>query len=369
MPAVQDLPGPAALVDLDRLERNIRRTRDKADRYSVHLRPHVKTHKSVEIARLQFDGNTGPVTVSTLTEAEHFARAGFRDITYAVPLDPVLLDRAAALAGRIQRLNLLIDHPDLLEAVESRGGQPLSFFLKVDCGYHRAGVDPASSAALSLARRIADSDATTLAGILTHAGHAYGCRDREEILAVARAERETMVRFASRLEEGGVPVPEISIGSTPTLSVVDDLGGVTEIRPGNYVFFDRFQAAIGSCKPTDIAFSVLGSVIGTYPERSEFLLNTGAMALSSDPGAVHLSPGFGFGEVFDPERPDGPSLGIIASISQEHAVVRTGGILPRPGDRVRVTPNHSCLAAGQFDRYYAVRGTRIEGTMFPCRGW
>ena len=115
MQGVLDLPGPAALVDLDRLERNIRRTREKANRSGVRLRPHVKTHKSVEIARLQFDGDTGPVTVSTLEEAERFAEAGFRDITYAVPLNPALLNRAAALSARIDRLNLLLDHPDLLE--------------------------------------------------------------------------------------------------------------------------------------------------------------------------------------------------------------------------------------------------------------
>jgi len=369
MPGILDLPGPAALVDLDRLERNIHRIREKADLGGVRLRPHVKTHKSVEIARLQFGDNSGPITVSTLQEAEHFAEAGFRDITYAVPLDPMLLDRAAGLAERIDRLNLLIDHPALLDAMEARGGQPLHCFLKVDCGYHRAGVDPESGAALCLARRIADSPASEFTGILTHAGHAYRCRNREETAGVARIERETMVRFAARLEAAGLPAPEISIGSTPTMSAVDHLNGVTEIRPGNYVFFDRFQAAIGSCEPTDIAFTVIGSVIGTYPSRSEFLLNTGAMALSRDPGADHLGPGFGYGEVFDPEQPDGPALGIITSISQEHAVVRAGGNLPRLGARVRITPNHSCLTAAMFERYYAVRGTRIEGTMVPCRGW
>ncbi|MBD3866973.1 MAG: alanine racemase [Acidobacteria bacterium] len=369
MPAVLDLPGPAALVDLDRLERNIRRMSDLADRNGVRLRPHVKTHKSVEIARLQFGGETGPVTVSTLSEAEHFAQAGFQDITYAVPLDPAMLDRAAALAERIDSLNLLIDHPDLLEAMERRGGRPLRCFLKVDCGYHRAGVDPDSTTALDLARRIAASSATGFEGILTHAGHAYRCRNRTETLEVAGEERDAMVRFAGKLLEAGIPVPEISIGSTPTLSAVDHLCGVTEIRPGNYVFFDRFQAAIGSCEPADIAFSVLGSVIGVYPDRSEFLINTGAMALSRDPGADHLDPGFGFGEVFDPEQGERPALGIVTSLSQEHAVVRADGATPTLGARVRVTPNHSCLTAGLFDRYYAVRGTRVEGSMFPCRGW
>jgi D-serine deaminase-like pyridoxal phosphate-dependent protein len=369
MQGVLDLPGPAALVDLDRLERNIRRTREKSNCGGVRLRPHVKTHKSVEIARLQFAGDTGPVTVSTLEEAERFAEAGFRDITYAVPLDPALLDRATALSARIHRLNLLLDHPDLLEAVQRRGGGPLRFFLKVDCGYHRAGVDPESEGAIDLAQRIAASPAMEFAGILTHAGHGYRCRNREETLEVARQERGVMTRFAHRLAAQGVPVPDVSIGSTPTIAAIDHLDGVTEIRPGNYVFYDRFQAAIGSCRPDDIAFSVLGSVIGVYPQRSEYLLNTGALALSSDPGADHLDPGFGFGEVFDPAQPDGSSLGVIGSISQEHAVVRADGVMPGLGERVRVTPNHACLAAALFDRYYAVRGDRVEGTMFPCRGW
>ena len=369
MPEVLDLPGPAAVVDLDRLERNIHRIRAKADGGGVRLRPHVKTHKSVEIARLQFAGGTGPVTVSTLKEAEHFARSGFDDITYAVPLNPALLDRAAELAAKVERFHLLIDHPDLLEAVEGRPAPPLSFYLKVDCGYHRAGVDPEARASLALARRLHESQAANLAGILTHAGQAYRCRNREELLAVAKTERETMVRFASRLEEAGIPVPEISIGSTPTMAVAGNLDGITEIRPGHSVFHDRFQAAIGACSPDDIAFSVHGTVVGMYPERGRFLLNTGALALSRDPGADHLGPSFGFGEVYDPARPGEPAIGVIESLSQEHGIARAGADLPLLGAPVRITPNHSCLAAAGFERYYAVRGTRIEGEMQPCRGW
>ncbi len=369
MPGIQNLSSPAALIDLDRLERNIRRTRDLANRCGVRLRPHVKTHKSTEIARMQVGGAGGPITVSTLREAERFAEAGFDDITYAVPLDPAMIHRAAALAGRIGRLSLLADNPDLIEAAERRDGPPLRFFLKVDCGYRRAGVDPESPAGQGLALRIAESPALEFAGILTHAGHSYRCRNREEIQAVAREEREVMTRFAARLEAAGIPVPEISIGSTPTMAVVENLEGVTEIRPGNYVFHDRFQAAIGSCEPSDIALTVLGTVIGVYPDRGEFLLNTGSLALSHDPGADHLGPGFGFGEVFDPERPHRPSLGIITSLSQEHGLAQAAGALPRIGDRVQVLPNHSCLAAALFDRYYAMRSGRMEGTILPCRGW
>ena len=369
MPGIQQLFSPAALIDLDRLERNIRRAQDLADRCGVRLRPHVKTHKSVEIARLQFGGACGPVTVSTLAEAERFAGAGFDDITCAVPLDPAMIDRAAGLAERIGRLSLLADHPDLLEAVERRDGPPLRFFLKVDCGYHRAGVDPEAEGSLRLAGRIADSPALEFAGILTHAGHAYRCRNRGETEVVAREEREVMTRFAARLEETGIAVPEVSIGSTPTMAVAESLAGVTEIRPGNYVFHDRFQAAIGSCERSDVAFTILGSVIGVYPDRREFLLNTGSLALSRDPGADHLGPDFGFGEVFETKRPDRSSLGVITSLSQEHGLVQATGTLPRIGDRVQVFPNHSCLAAALFDRYYAVRNGLVEGTFVPCRGW
>src|SRR5881394_3923124 len=163
---------PAFLVDRSIVAGNCARMRERARASGVAFRPHAKTHKTVEIARMQHGGGIGPITVSTMAEAEFFAEAGFRDITYAVPIAPEKLPRAAALATRIERLNILLDSFDALQAVE-RAGTVFDAFLKVDCGYHRAGVDPNDPDSVRLATAMAQSPAVHFQGLLTHAGHSY----------------------------------------------------------------------------------------------------------------------------------------------------------------------------------------------------
>jgi D-serine deaminase-like pyridoxal phosphate-dependent protein len=246
----QELATPSAIIDLQVLTRNARAMVERISRLGARLRPHVKTHKCAEAARIQVRGASGGITVSTLAEARFFAEAGFGDITYAVPIAPARLPAAAELAGRIRRLTLLADHPATVSAVEScareRRIRP-AVMLKVDCGGGRAGVDPTHPDSLALAARLHSSELIELSGILTHAGQSYACHNLEEIRAVARHERQVMLAFADRLRQAGILIPEISIGSTPTCAVVDDLGGITEVRPGNYLLFDAFQAAIGVC--------------------------------------------------------------------------------------------------------------------------
>ncbi len=372
---IERLSTPAALVDLARLERNASRMAQRAARLGVRLRPHVKTHKTLEAARIQTRGSFGGITVSTLAEAEFFAAGGFADITYAVPIAPAKLAAAADLARRVERLNLLVDHPDAAAAAAACARDRnvrLSVFLKVDCGYHRAGVDPDRAESVALAARLAASPHLDFRGILTHAGHAYRCRTAAEVRAVAAAERDVMVAFAVRLRAAGVPVGEVSIGSTPTLAVADELTGVTEVRPGNYAFFDATQVALGSCALADVAFSVLVRVIGRYPERRELLVDGGALALSSDPGPVQVDPRCGFGI---PCTAAGEPLAgwRVTSLSQEHGIVRS----PRPlaagafpiGALLRIVPNHSCLAAALFGRYAVLRGGEVVGEWCPVRGW
>src|SRR5436305_424195 len=149
--SLSSLSTPAFLVDRNIVEQNCARMREKARASGVAFRPHVKTHKTIEIGRMQHGGALGPITVSTLAEAEFFADAGFKDITYAVPIAPEKLDRAAALARKIETLNLLLDSTSALQALEAQK-QQFDVFLKVDCGYHRAGVDPDSDASVRLAK-------------------------------------------------------------------------------------------------------------------------------------------------------------------------------------------------------------------------
>jgi D-serine deaminase-like pyridoxal phosphate-dependent protein len=363
-----DLTTPAFLVDATIVERNCARMREKARRSGVAFRPHVKTHKTVEVARLQHGGGWGAITVSTLAEAELFARHGFRDITYAVPIAPEKLARAAALAQRVERLNILIDSEAALRALDDfhhAHGTIFDVFLKVDCGYHRAGVDPADPDSARLALAIAHSSAVHFQGLLTHAGHSYHARDAEEIRRIAAEEAGCLTRFRALLGEEFDDVTR-SVGSTPTLSIIDDFSGADEVRPGNYVFYDAFQAAIGACTPADVAVSVLTTVIGAYPERQTVVVDAGALALSKDLGPDHLDPHFGYGVVCDAALRPIPAR--VVALSQEHGKIETRAPLP-VGTRLRIVPNHSCLTAAMYDAYHVVDGDAIVEEWRPARGW
>ena len=310
---------------------------------------------------MQHDGAAGPITVSTLAEAEHFANDGFRDVTYAVPIAPAKLDRAAALARRIERLSVLVDSEEAFRALEAHE-HTFDVFLKVDCGDHRAGVDPESPDSARLALDMAGSDRVYFRGLLTHAGHSYHARDVEEIRRVAAEEAASLTRFRALL---GLDLLR-SIGSTPTLSVVERFDECDEVRPGNYVFYDAFQATLGSCARADVAVSVLTTVVGSYPERGALIVDAGALALSKDPGPDHLDPAFGYGIVCDLDLRPLPMR--IAALSQEHGKIESRLHVP-VGARLRILPNHSCLTAARYDAYHVIEDGRVVDEWRPCRGW
>lgn len=364
---MQNVTTPAFLVDRSVVQRNCSQMLEKARRSGVHFRPHVKTHKVAEVGKMQHGGAVGPITVSTLAEAEQFAAAGFDDITYGMPIAPEKLERAAAIASRIRRFNILLDSEETLRAVESfRDSHDLVFdaFLKVDCGYHRAGIDPDSAAGLGLANRMITSTAIRFGGLLTHAGHSYHARNVDEIRAVGHEETAALTRLRNRIEGAAKLVR--SIGSTPTASVVSTFEDCDEVRPGNYVFYDAFQATIGSCALRDCAVSVLTTVVGSYPERGAMIVDAGALALSKDSGPDHIEPHFGYGVVCDEELRPLPMR--LVALSQEHGKIATSAVVS-PGTRLRIIPNHSCLTAAMFDRYHVVEGRTIVDEWQPVRGW
>ncbi len=361
MASIDDLPTPALLLDLDVLERNLRRMSERATVLGVAMRPHIKTHKCLEVAGLQKALGISGITVSTLYEARVFAGAGYEDVTWAFPVILTRLAEVQELADRIT-LRLVVDSVEAVDALEALG-RPLHVWLKVDCGYHRAGVDPESPQALELARRLADSSALTFDGLLTHSGHAYHGTSREEIAAIAEQERAVMAGFAERLRGEGIEVPEVSVGSTPALSAVEHLSGVTEIRPGNYCFYDFAQVALGSCQARDCAVTVLSSVVSNRPDVGHAVVDAGALAMSKDLGPDRSAS---MGEVYsdyvagtlDPEVR-------LTSLSQEHGILS----VPRPvGARLRILPNHSCLTAAMFDEYAVVRGEEVVDRWKIWRG-
>lgn len=370
MKALLQIPTPSFVVDREIAKANCDRMRAKALLAGVVFRPHVKTHKTLEGAWLQHGESEGPITVSTLAEAEFFAEAGFTDITWAVPVAPSKLERCLAIA-RKSRLILLVDHPAAVAALEefaATHGATFDVMLKVDCGYHRAGVDPDARESVELALAIARSKRLELRGLLTHAGHSYHAAGTDQIVAIAAEERAAVGRLAATLAAQGVQGLVRSVGSTPTMSVAP-IEAVDEIRPGNYIFYDAFQASIGSCRLSDCAAFVVAAVIGVSATRRECLVDAGALALSKDAGPVHLDPGFGYGVVC---RLDGvPLPARLVSLSQEHGIVawRDGGALPSIGDRLRIVPNHSCLTAALHASYLVLDDGAILEEWRPCRGW
>jgi D-serine deaminase-like pyridoxal phosphate-dependent protein len=363
---LSSLRTPCALVDRDRTARNTSRMRERLAARGVALRPHIKTHKCVEVARLQVQGWFGGVTASTLTEAIWFAERGFGDVTLAVPLAPVHAADAVAAGARMQRLGLLVDSDGAIDAVEaaaSDAGRIVPVLLKVDCGYGRAGIAPDGDDGPRLARRMAASPHLDFEGVLAHAGHSYDCTSVEQIIAVAESERAVTARFADRLRADGIEVRTVSAGSTPTAVHGRDWTGITELRPGNYAFFDGFQAGLGSCTMDDCAMTVLTSVIGLHPSRQQVLVDAGALGLSKDPGPRHVDPECGYGVVLDLHREPLP-LRVVA-LSQEHGQLRA--LDPsvfdqlQIGSRLQIVPNHSCLAAALYEEYVIVSKGEIVG--------
>jgi D-serine deaminase-like pyridoxal phosphate-dependent protein len=364
------LKTPAFLIDPEKVKRNTQRMIDRAREQDVRLRPHVKTHKTAEIARLQVGGGPMTITVSTLAEARFFGEAGFDDITYAFPITPGKFEEALALTRSLQRFHLLVDHHATVAALSTFGrthGVRFSVFLKVDPGYHRAGVDPESPDSLMLAQMLQADDAIDFQGILTHGGQSYSCRNPEEIIEAAGQEREVMARFAALLASNGVPCATVSAGSTPTALLGKSWEGVNELRPGNYVFFDRFQADVGTCTLDDCAAMVLATVVSHYPDRNRMLIDAGALALSKDTGASHMHDEISYGAAAG-----NPDLRLI-SLSQEHGLIE--GAAPIAfgdypiGSRIRIIPNHSCLAAALFSVYHVVEGENVVEEWKPVRGW
>lgn len=361
-PGTARIETPALLLHLEVVERNLDRMAERARRLGVALRPHAKTHKCVELARRQLERGAVGLTVATLPEAEAFIKAGMVDLTWALPIDRTHVRHAKRLARRAT-LRVITDD---LETARALAGSRLHVWLKVDCGYHRAGVDPESAYGMEVARELGREDGLTFDGILSHSGQAYKTRNTSEAAEVAEQERFVMVRFAQRLTLAGIPVRGVSVGSTPALMAAEDLTGVTEARPGNYVFFDRTMVLIGAAAPEDVGVTVLASVISHQPGADHFVVDAGALALSKDTGPSHIETPPAFGTVVGH-----PEL-VVASLSQEHGIVRgPAEVLAdrfRVGERLEILPNHSCLTVAHYDHYDVMRNGRRIGRWRIARG-
>ncbi|GAB3259527.1 alanine racemase [Kineosporia babensis] len=367
MSTLADPDTPFAVVDRNRLSGNLTRLRERLEPRGVILRPHVKTAKSVDIARLAFGGGPGPITVSTVAEAEAFADAGFTDITYAVGIDPHKLPRIRALNERGVTVRVVLDSATQAEAV-ARNRVPA--LIEVDCDGHRAGVAADSPQLIELGKILADQDC--LQGVLLHAGESYYASSPSALAAAAANERDVAVQAANALRAAGLDAPIVSVGSTPTAHADVDLTGVTEVRAGTYVFFDLFMAGLGICTIEDLALSVVVTVTGHHSTKEQVFTDGGWTAISYDRSTSSQAVDQGYGLVLALDGTPIPGL-LMTDASQEHGVLamREGELPDLPiGTRVRILPNHACSMADQHQRYAVVEtGTDVTTTWPRIQGW
>jgi D-serine deaminase-like pyridoxal phosphate-dependent protein len=404
-----DLPSPSFVVDLDVCRSNCERMLARCASQKLGLRPHVKTHKTVEGADLQCGTAPGArdgakIVVSTLAEAEFFASRGFAEILYGVPFEPSKFGRIWALHASLPAFHVLVDSAEALDDLEAfaaervaaltsspagsgaasdalvQGARRVSAFLAVDAtGYHREGVDPATAEALALAVRMGRSRRVKLAGIYSHSGNSYNCVGGQAGAAVvAETERDVMVRFADAVRAAGIDVPVVSLGATPSACSGIEWAPGLELHPGNFLFLDRQQVESGSGSLAEVAVYVLARVIARHPERNEFLIDAGGCALHKDPAGMQDGC---WGSLRDD-----PSL-VLRKMTQEVAVVRPRGEEEGVdwaryplGAVVRVVPNHACMTAACHPVYHVVAGDGVEeggagpgrklvGTWTPAKFW
>ena len=371
--ALAGLDTPALLLDGEKLERNCDRMRERLAAHRVTLRPHVKTAKCVEVAVTALRASAGPITVSTLREAEYFVDHGFKDILYAVGIVPHKVARLARLVRRGAKVGVIVDSVEgaraLVEA-SARERVELPALIEIDSDGHRAGIQPDDARLFEVARALGPS----LRGVMTHAGESYNCTTVGAIEVMATREREAVVSAVMALRERGHEAPVVSVGSTPTATFARSFEGVTEVRVGVYVFQDLVMAGLGVCSVNDIALSVLATVIGHQREKNWLITDAGWMALSRDRGTARQKVDQGYGLVCDAAgRPIEPM--IVADANQEHGIVarRDRGPIDFArfpiGCLLRVLPNHACATAAQFTDYQVLREGRPVEVWERFGGW
>ena len=366
------LPTPFVAIDRARMRANLAAMQALAASAGVALRPHAKTHKSPMIARWQIEAGAVGICCAKLGEAEVFADAGITNIRLPYPVNPANAARVRALQERGVSLSIIVDDLEVARgwsAAMIGTGAKLDVLVKVDVGFHRCGVDPESPRALDVVKGVNDLSGLKLCGLLSHAGHSYTAASAHDIAAIADREIAILRLLAARAAEAGVTIAEISVGSTPSARFIPLQKGATEMRPGNYVFYDRTQVGLGSTTLEACAMHVIATVV-SRPVASRVVFDAGSKTLTSD-GARSFGSATGFGLVFPDLETDKPMGSIaIERLSEEHAVARVLPDCPlKVGDRVRILPNHACTVTNLANELLLVDGlTVVDRIPVEARG-
>ena len=350
---IEELDTPCLLIDLDRMEANIRRWQATVSAAGVALRPHVKTHKVPAIARMQLDAGACGITVAKVSEAEVFAEGGCRDIFIAYPtVGPAKWRRAAALA---QQCTMIVGVDSAvgargLSAAAHAAGSTIRVRVEIDTGLNRSGVPAAEAAALC--RLVMELPNLELDGIFTFRGPNFPGANGRSATDLGHEEGQIMVDLADELRASGIPIRAVSVGGTPTSRAAAQVPGVTEVRPGTYVFSDWMMTSGGHVSEDEVALSILCTVV-SRPDADKATVDGGSKTFSGDsiPAKYNL-PGYAHAVGMD---------AYVESMSEEHGVVRLGpGVAPQIGDQIAFHPLHVCPTVNLSDELIGVRNGHVE---------
>ncbi len=354
---------PTLLLNNDICRSNIQAMAKKAREYKVIFRPHFKTHQSATIGEWFRKEGVTAITVSSVSMAQYFANHGWKDITIAFPVNLLEIDEINQLANSIN-IQLLIESEVTACFLKERLTEKCGFFIKIDTGYHRTGIAASNVSLINKVLQAAESPKLHFNGFLTHSGNSYHAKDREELIRIQQTAAENLLRLKKHFH---LQYPNIivSVGDTPTCSQLPVSQVIDEIRPGNFVFFDVMQFALGSCKLEDIAVALGCPVVSIHPNRQEAIIYGGAVHLSKDQTLLPADPDpiYGLAVNWNGKSWDTFTLlGKVRSLSQEHGILSLtqAGCNLKPGELVAVLPVHSCLTANLMRKYMTLDGDKIE---------
>lgn len=354
---------PTLILDKDRCLGNISRMQEKARNSNVHFRPHFKTHQSAYIGNWFRRLGIHSITVSSAGMAKYFSAYGWRDITIAFPVNLLEMNLLSELANEVS-LNVIVDSTEVLPFLEGGLNYQVGVFIEIDTGDHRTGVIWKDTSTIDrILEHLAVSVKLRFKGFLTHSGHTYHADSPETIRDIYQ-DTVQKLKYLKGLYVESWPDLILSIGDTPSCSLVEDLSGVDEMRPGNFVFYDLMQYSLGSCTLDQIAVAVACPVVGRSLARNEVIVYGGANHFSKD--FLFRSNGeriYGYAVLFEDDGWSRPINGcFLADLKQEHGIIRTTKEIVeelRIGDVIGILPVHSCLTATLLKGYQTLDGENI----------
>jgi len=365
---VFDLDTPSLLVDIEKMDRNLDWMQKKANSFKVKMRPHTKTHRTPELAKRQIEYGAKGITVAKLGEAEIMYQEGLKDIFIANEIvGPIKLERLKNLNEKDIRLAVAVDHLDhikMLSKTFASSQKPIEIMIDINTGDRRTGISPGKDA-MELAKRVTEAKGLELRGIYTHDGQSYDASDPFEVREIFRQSQESMLATAELIRNEGIPLEEISVGSTPSLILCDEiLEGITEIRPGTYIFMDTDQANVTGTYE-DCAQTVLATVI-SRPTSERVVIDAGTKALTQYQRTTGIASSEGHGRL-----KDHPEI-FLNRKSEEHAsfdIPEGSSLSYSIGDKIEIIPNHACPTTNLYNIIYGIsRGKVVAEWPVSCQG-